>query len=229
MRRAAPLLALIGIALVACGDGTPSRTLRDDVRACAEALTSLKGAPERYRDAGCPRLYRRPRCAAAWREIEPGPVWLRHVIATCAAEYCGDLEDPAPEACSEPQRSVALEELDRRILRAEGLTVEHAELFAKRVKLFLPVETAVSIDLPRPAPDPPAIQIQVGKNAGDVWIEGDRVVESAIGDELRQRAAGRGDVQVVIQADAAAQYARIVAIMAAAKQAGITRIGIATQ
>ncbi len=66
-------------------------------------------------------------------------------------------------------------------------------------------------------------------HAGKVYLNKDRVTLSSLGNEIRERLAGRPDLVVVVNADAGVRHGDVVAAMDAAKAAGAAHMAIATR
>jgi len=83
----------------------------------------------------CAEVYRRPVCAAAWRDAGSqlhAP--FAEVVTACASAYCDDLPMPKPAACAHPDAPEHddLPTLDAAILRLEGVPEEHLDVLVDR-------------------------------------------------------------------------------------------------
>ncbi len=86
------------------------------------------------------------------------------------------------------------------------------------------------VNLPKAAAATPALpRIAVNVTASQLFINGDAVASVALRAQLEELVATSPDASVVIQADASVEHGRVVEIMDTIKEAGFTRIAIATR
>jgi biopolymer transport protein ExbD len=93
------------------------------------------------------------------------------------------------------------------------------------------VQPGIPIDLPQAASAAGQIQrewIVAVTAGGDIYLNEVRVTPRTLERQLRA-AVGRGEIELlIIKADKAARHGRVVAVMDAAKRAGVRRLAIAT-
>jgi biopolymer transport protein ExbD len=92
---------------------------------------------------------------------------------------------------------------------------------------------AVKIDLPEEAAPPAgasttAIRITIDADGALYW-EADKVDDAALSERLAAAAKRRPVPELHLHADRQARYARLAHVMAAAQQAGLTRMGFVTE
>ena len=98
-----------------------------------------------------------------------------------------------------------------------------APLLASSIRLELPrTEGAV------PGTAPQSVTVVVDK-LGQAFINDEPLAQTALAQRLASIAAQHPDTEVQLRADAAVPYGRVVAIMGAAHQAGLTRIGFVAE
>ena len=98
-----------------------------------------------------------------------------------------------------------------------------APLLASSIRLELPrTEGAV------PGTAPQSVTVVVDK-VGQAFINDEPLAQSALAQRFITIAAEHPDTAVQLRADAAVPYGRVVAIMGAAHQAGLTRIGFVAE
>jgi biopolymer transport protein ExbD len=98
-----------------------------------------------------------------------------------------------------------------------------APLLAYALKLDLP-------DVKAPAVSAKADVIRIAIDAdGNVYWNLDRVAEADLAARLASAAAQQPQPDVHLRADKATRYERVAAVMAAAQQAGLTKIGFVTE
>jgi hypothetical protein len=172
MRRAAIAALLVAACSGDSADDDKKRT--EAAERCAVAAVETfaaiaEGRPGAEAEApiGCAELYRRPRCAAAWRglttdaEAESG---LRAVHRECAADYCD--KEMREAACSvvpgtRNELIDAIVALDTAILKREGLGGEIAVGLGQRARAF---QTVDATRLPGGSPDAGAAAIAPDQN-----------------------------------------------------------------
>ncbi|WP_027996552.1 ExbD/TolR family protein [Simplicispira psychrophila] len=98
-----------------------------------------------------------------------------------------------------------------------------APLLASSIRLELPrIEGAV------PGAGQQAVTVVVDK-LGQAFIHDEPLAQAALAQRFIAIAAEHPDTEVQLRADAAVPYGRVVAIMGAAHQAGLTRIGFVAE
>ena len=98
-----------------------------------------------------------------------------------------------------------------------------APLLASSIRLELPrTEGAV------PGSAPQSVTVVLDK-VGQAFINDEPLAQAALAQRLASIAAQHPDTEVQLRADAAVPYGRVVAIMGAAHQAGLTRIGFVAE
>jgi biopolymer transport protein TolR len=93
--------------------------------------------------------------------------------------------------------------------------------------------SAIRLELPRtegtaPGAAQQAITVVVDK-VGQAFINDEPLTQAAVAQRFSAIAAEHPDTEVQLRADAAVPYGRVVAIMGAAHQAGLTRIGFVAE
>ena len=102
-----------------------------------------------------------------------------------------------------------------------------APLLASSIRLELPrTEGAAPGAAPRAAQQ--AVTVVVDK-VGQAFINDEPLAQPALAQRFIAIAAEHPDTEVQLRADAAVPYGRVVAIMGAAHQAGLTRIGFVAE
>jgi len=98
-----------------------------------------------------------------------------------------------------------------------------APLLAHSLKLDLPQESASPIQ-----PDPQTLRIAIDAQGQLHWNETPVSVE-----ELRERlgaaAAGGAQPEIALRADKSTRYEQVAQVLAAAQEAGLTRLGLVTE
>jgi biopolymer transport protein TolR len=79
-----------------------------------------------------------------------------------------------------------------------------------------------------PGTAPQSVTVVVDK-LGQAFINDEPLAQAALAQRLASIAAQHPDTEVQLRADAAVPYGRVVAIMGAAHQAGLTRIGFVAE
>lgn len=98
-----------------------------------------------------------------------------------------------------------------------------APLLASAIRLELPRTEGVA-----PGAAQQAITVVVDK-VGQAFINDEPLTQAAVAQRFIALAAAQPDTEVQLRADAAVPYGRVVAIMGAAHQAGLTRIGFVAE
>ena len=93
--------------------------------------------------------------------------------------------------------------------------------------------SSIRLDLPRtegaaPGGAPQSVTVVLDK-AGQVFLNDEPVVQGVLAQRLAALAAQHPDTEVQLRADAAVPYGRVVEIMGAAHQAGLSRIGFVAE
>lgn len=89
------------------------------------------------------------------------------------------------------------------------------------------VAEAVTIELPKADSNPALSRITVSISPTQFFVNGEAVASVALRAQLEELAATSPDASVVVQADAAVEYERVVEAMDTIKKAGFARIAIA--
>lgn len=98
-----------------------------------------------------------------------------------------------------------------------------APLLAHSLKLDLPQENASPIQ-----PDPQTIRIAVDAQGQLHWNETPVSVDE-LRERLRVAAAGGAQPEIALRADKSTRYEQVALVLAAAQQAGLTRLGLVTE
>ena len=98
-----------------------------------------------------------------------------------------------------------------------------APLLASSIKLELPRTTAA-----KATPAPQFVTLVVDR-AGAIFVNDQPVTLGALQASLLQTAAQNPDTEVQLRADATVPYGRVVAVMGAAQNAGLMRIGFVAE
>ena len=99
-----------------------------------------------------------------------------------------------------------------------------APFFSGSLKLELP-RAPVSAAPPSP---PPGLVLEVERD-GLLRLNGLSVTQEQLSQRLREVAAVRPDAELQLQADRQVPYGRVLQLLAAAKQAGVVRIGFVAE
>ena len=99
-----------------------------------------------------------------------------------------------------------------------------APLLASSIRLELPRTDGAGAH----AAPPQSVTVVVDK-AGQAFINDEPLAQPALAQRFSAIAADHPDTEVQLRADAAVPYGRVVAIMGAAHQAGLTRIGFVAE
>ena len=99
-----------------------------------------------------------------------------------------------------------------------------APLLASSIRLELPRTDGAGAH----AAPPQSVTVVVDK-VGQAFINDEPLAQSALAQPFTTIAAEHPDTEVQLRADAAVPYGRVVAIMGAAHQAGLTRIGFVAE
>jgi biopolymer transport protein ExbD len=98
-----------------------------------------------------------------------------------------------------------------------------APLLAAAIRIDLPNEKAQSVSA-----ETPAVRVAIDAD-GTLYWEGKRIEAAELPVRFQEAARRRPLPDVHLRADKAARYAQITAVMAAAQQAGLGRIGFITE
>ena len=98
-----------------------------------------------------------------------------------------------------------------------------APLLASSIRLELPRTEGAALGAAQQA-----VTVVVDK-VGQVFINDEPLAQPALAQRFSAIAADHPDTEVQLRADAAVPYGRVVAIMGAAHQAGLTRIGFVAE
>jgi biopolymer transport protein ExbD len=98
-----------------------------------------------------------------------------------------------------------------------------APLLTYAVRIELPTETAAPIE-----PAPAAITLSVDADGGIFW-DADPITDAELRSRLGEAAMGATPPEIHLRADRATRYERVAFVMAAAQQAGLTKIGFITE
>ena len=98
-----------------------------------------------------------------------------------------------------------------------------APLLASSIRLELPRTEGTA-----PGTAPQSVTVVVDK-LGQAFINDEPLAQAALEQRLAAIAAQQPNTEVQLRADAAVPYGRVVAIMGAAHQAGLTRIGFVAE
>lgn len=98
-----------------------------------------------------------------------------------------------------------------------------APLLASSIRLELPRTAGAAV-----GPAPQSVTVVVDK-LGQAFINDEPLAQAALEQRLVAMGAEHPDTEVQLRADAAVPYGRVVAIMGAAHQAGLTRIGFVAE
>ena len=98
-----------------------------------------------------------------------------------------------------------------------------APLLAYAIKLDLPNERGAGITAA-----PETIRLSIDAQGGLFW-NAEKIDDDALAARLTQAAGREPQPELHLRADRATRYERIAAVMAAAQQAGLTRMGFVTE
>lgn len=158
--------------------------------------------------------------------------WLLVAVSLMAIAGCKDSD-------ANEQRAETGRKLDRLQKQVDGVNDQLAALTKKLdaleqrwSKLLEPAVTRKSLDITMPRAAKPdqvttSLVVSVTKG-GDIYVGGKLVADRDLDRAFRAAVAQDRDVQLLIRADKTVRHARIVAIMDRAKQAGLSRIAIAS-
>lgn len=100
-----------------------------------------------------------------------------------------------------------------------------APLLASSIRLELPRTDGAGAH----AAPPQSVTVVVVDKAGQAFINDEPLAQPALAQRFIALAAAQPATEVQLRADAAVPYGRVVAIMGAAHQAGLTRIGFVAE
>ena len=98
-----------------------------------------------------------------------------------------------------------------------------APLLAYAIKLDLPAERGTPVTAA-----PETIRLSIDADGAFFWNT-EKIDDDALATRLAQAAAKEPQPELHLRADRVARYERIAAVMAAAQQAGLTRMGFVTE
>ena len=98
-----------------------------------------------------------------------------------------------------------------------------APLLASSIQLELPRTDAATA-----TQAPPSVTLVIDKT-GAIFLGNEPITLAALQTRLQQTAAQHPDTEVQLRADTAVPYGRVVAVMGAAQNAGLTRIGFVAE
>jgi len=94
------------------------------------------------------------------------------------------------------------------------------------------VNPSIKVDLPRAATGEktrPSTVSVVLTRTGEIYLNGKRTTEAALVNHVREEIAGNPDLQVVISADTALEYGRVVWLIDLVKQLGVRKYALNIQ
>ncbi len=94
------------------------------------------------------------------------------------------------------------------------------------------VNPSIKVDLPRAATGEktrPSTVSVVLTRTGELFLNGKRTTEAALVNHVREESAGNPDLQVVISADTALEYGRVVWLIDLVKQLGVRKYALNIQ
>jgi biopolymer transport protein ExbD len=242
-------LLLLGLLLLAAcsrrGAPAPPKEKLEAFRRCNEATARL-AEPEPGEEIGsrsaqisraCADIYSEPGCAAAWRDpparLEERPSALARA---CRDAYCPRLAEPRPALCATKELPPPVEmvrgwrELHIRILARElGVAPQIVEALTPAAKL------TVSKQVAPPVPELPPLVVHVLAEGGDARVSIDGRKESVLlgtrgkSDALaallrRAKTAAPGGTGVVLNAEAAVGYDRVIRVLDVLKAEGFVDV-----
>lgn len=146
-------------------------------------------------------------------------VRLEFVVRACTGVLpllllgCGaDAHDPSKLEDQLSRIEARLDRIDERLQSQERMAV---------------VAEAVNIELPKADSNPMLSRIIVSISPTQFFVNNEAVASVALRAQLEELAATSPDASVVVQADAAVEYERVVEAMDTIKKAGFARIAIA--
>ena len=98
-----------------------------------------------------------------------------------------------------------------------------APLMSHKIRIDLPQANPNVVDQPQPEPLDLAI-----KENGDLFLNDEPVTDAILQSQLRVAAQKSPQPELQIRADKTTQYQKVAAVMAAAKRAGMIKIGFIT-
>lgn len=224
-------MRLLVVALVGCSSSARAPS-QEAVERCVRGAQAMLASMQQVTFArpgedakllACADLYRAPACAQAWRDafaetaIQPAPL----IAEACAHAYCAELSPP-PALCTQPYTDVEqLRELDTAILTFEGVEPAAASAIARRTGLF---RTVVVNAPPRTSAAAPETLVLELDEAGQLSIAGTRVERAALPSLFASLATKQG--RLLINARPDTSHGKVVELLEAAKQAGVTRVMI---
>lgn len=219
------------VALIGCSShaSAPPQAAIDRCAQGAQAMLEQVSFTRPDDKLACADLYREPACAAAWNAAFHDPVadGAAGIADACTHAYCPQLSEP-PALCrqplagpTDPTRVAQLRELDAAILIHDGLAPDVARAIAGRAVLF----TTVVAHAAKAGPPPPTETLVIAiDEAAQLSIAGTPLDRAALPGFLTKLAIANG--RLVVHAQRGTAHGKVVELMEAAKQAGVTHLAI---